>query len=457
MGWMKKVLFAFGTLAAILSPAAALGDETFERALSLASEKRYAEAREVLDPLLAREPGHPRARLLHGILRARAGRVSEAIDIFEALRRDHPDMSEPYNNLAVLYAVDGRLDEARTTLLAALERRPDAVAYANLGDVYTKLARRAYRQARELDPAGNARPDDAADAAFPLAGTPAADTQAEPAPAAMAAQAGKAARAGKAAQAGKAARAAMAAQETDGEPGGSVEKPPAPAMRTAVVRPELPPPPGIELTDVAAQPVAAESSRPAAAGTVSEPLTVAEGSGESGTEQLESGAAAAALASAAASTPEEFCAHAGGFDGRHAVAEAALWLRSYGAEIVEVRHEKQNIASSYRVYLPPFPSREEAAVTVREIRKRGVSDVVVIKDGDLANGISFGIYAEADNMHRRVAALGRLGYSVRSQAEDVDAIEQYVIKTRADGTPVDLAAAWASQFPDYSLDLADCG
>ena len=116
MRWMKKVLFALAALAAVLSPVAALCDETFERALSLASEKHYPEASEVLDSLLKREPGHPRARLLHGILRARTGRVSEAIDIFEALRLDHPDMSEPYNNLAVLYAVQGRLDDARRIL-----------------------------------------------------------------------------------------------------------------------------------------------------------------------------------------------------------------------------------------------------------------------------------------------------------------------------------------------------
>ena len=406
MGRMKKVLFVFGALAAILSPAAALCDETFEQALSLASEKRYAEAREVLDPLLEREPGHPRARLLHGILRARSGRVSEAIDIFEVLRRDHPDMSEPYNNLAVLYAVDGRLDDARTTLLAALERRPDAVVYANLGDVYTKLARRAYQQARELDPAGNALPDAAADAAFPLAKTPTAASQAEP------------------------AQAAMTAQKTDPEPQASMEKPPAPAMK------------------------------PAAAQAVSEPRNVAEESGESGTEQREPGTAAAVtptLASATASTPDGFCVHAGGFDGRRAVAEAALWLRSYGAEIVEVRHEKQKIASSYRVYLPPFPSLEDAAAKLREIQLRGVRDVAVIKDGALANGISFGVYGKAGNMHRRVAALDRLGYSVRSQAEDMEAIEEYVIKTRASGAPVDLDTAWKSQFPDYSLKLADCG
>ena len=94
---------------------------------------------------------------------------------------------------------------------------------------------------------------------------------------------------------------------------------------------------------------------------------------------------------------------------------------------------------------------------MRDIRERGVSDVVVIKDGDLINGISFGIYAQADNMHRRVAALGRLGYSVRSQAEDVDAVEEYVIRTRAGGAPVDLDTAWRSQFPDYTLEVADCG
>ena len=430
MGWMKKVLFVFGALAAILSPAAALCDETFEQALSLASEKRYAEAREVLDPLLEREPGHPRARLLHGILRARSGRVSEAIDIFEVLRRDHPDMSEPYNNLAVLYAVDGRLDDARTTLLAALERRPDAVVYANLGDVYTKLARRAYQQASEIDPAGNALPDAATGAAFPLAKTPAAASQTEP------------------------SQAASPRPEAE---------PPDVAMKPAAVDAESRQPVAGS-TDVAMKPQGtAKAAAVAVAGAgeaVSEPRNVTEESGESGTEQRGSGAAAAVtptLASATASTPDGFCVHAGGLDGRRAVAEAALWLRSYGAEIVEVRHEKQKIASSYRVYLPPFPSLEDAAAKLREIQLRGVRDVAVIKNGALANGISFGVYGKAGNMHRRVAALDRLGYSVRSQAEGMEAIEEYVIKTRVSGAPVDLDAAWKSQFPDYSLKLADCG
>ena len=85
------------------------------------------------------------------MLRAREGRVDDAIEIFETLRREKPDMSEPYNNLAVLYAVDGRLDDARKILLESLERGPDAVTYANLGKVYAKLASDANERARELD------------------------------------------------------------------------------------------------------------------------------------------------------------------------------------------------------------------------------------------------------------------------------------------------------------------
>ena len=133
-----------------LPPGAASFEQDLERAISLANEERYAEARDALDPLLEHDSMHPWARLLDGILLAREGRVGEAIEIFDRLRRDHPDMSEPWNNLAVLQAAEGRLEDARETLLAALGRRPSAIGYANLGDVYSSLAERAYVRSREL-------------------------------------------------------------------------------------------------------------------------------------------------------------------------------------------------------------------------------------------------------------------------------------------------------------------
>ena len=157
---LATVLFWCGT---------ALSGDTLESAIGLIAEKRYPEARRVLDPLLVREPDHPRLRLVHGILRLREGFPGEAIDILEELQLDHPEVFEAANNLAVIYGMQGRLDDARETLLATLKRRPEALLYENLGDVYTKLAQRAYADARALKagqgiaPAASAGSTDRAD------------------------------------------------------------------------------------------------------------------------------------------------------------------------------------------------------------------------------------------------------------------------------------------------------
>ena len=178
----RKALLGLGLgamLATLLSPAASSGED-LDRAISLASEQQYRQARAVLDPVLDRDADHPLGRLLDGVLRAREGRIGEAIEIFERLRRDHPDLSEPWNNLAVLYAAEGRFDEARETLLTALERRPTAIGYANLGDIYSTLARHAYGRARELGPDVAVDPATAEESGLGLAmsAVPAADASA---------------------------------------------------------------------------------------------------------------------------------------------------------------------------------------------------------------------------------------------------------------------------------------
>ena len=147
-GW--RALAVSGFSAALLCTTAATAEDPIERVVSYYAEGRYSEARAALEPLLKRNPKAPRLRLIHGILRAREGKTAVAIALLESLRDDRPDMFEVYNNLAVLYASQGRLDAARETLVVALERRPDAVAYANLGDVLMRLAERAYARARDL-------------------------------------------------------------------------------------------------------------------------------------------------------------------------------------------------------------------------------------------------------------------------------------------------------------------
>ena len=389
---MTAALFLFGALATLVSFGAASEEDPFERALSLVSEKRYAQAWAVLGPMLEREPGHVQGRLLHGVLRAREGRTGEAIEIFEALRREHPDMSEPYNNLAVLYALEGRLEAARETLLATLERHPDAVAYANLGDVYGKLARQAYERARELGEGGVGGSAGEMDAAYAMP-VPAQGTSkvtaggVQPEPGEPAAE--------------PAATARDAASESGGMAGGGR----APAVT------------GLPDTHVA-KAVPADSRD-----------------------------AAMSL----------FCARAVGFAGRRAVAEAALWLQSHGAEVLEVRREDRQATGPFRVYLPPFPTREEAEAKLREVRDRGVRDVALIRTGALANGISFGVYREEANAHRRVAALGRFGYSVQSLAEGSEGVDRYGVEARAGGAAAAFEAAWRSRFPERPVRVVDCG
>ena len=149
MTWLRRAAIVCGVLAPMVCTGA-FADDAVDDALSLVAQERHAEAREAIEEMLERNPDAPGVRLLQGVLHAREGNLVEAVTIFEGLRNDHPTMFEAHNNLAVLYAKLGRLDDARKALIAALELRPDSVIYANLGDVYMKLAERAYQRAHEL-------------------------------------------------------------------------------------------------------------------------------------------------------------------------------------------------------------------------------------------------------------------------------------------------------------------
>ena len=146
----RCALVVCGLCVGLLCAASATAEDPVERVVSLVSQGKFPEARAALEPLLKRHPNAPRLRLIDGILQARRGQTAEAISLFESLRADRTDMFEVYNNLGVLYAGQGRLDDARKAFVAALERRSDATAHANLGDVLTWLAARAYARARDL-------------------------------------------------------------------------------------------------------------------------------------------------------------------------------------------------------------------------------------------------------------------------------------------------------------------
>lgn len=129
-----------------------LADEAAEVNL-LRKAGQTTEAMARLDQFLAAKPKDPQLRFLKGIVLSDSKRTAEAIAVFTSLNEDYPELPEPYNNLAVLYAGEGQYDKARAALEAAVRGNPNyGTAYENLGDVYTRLAAQAYARALVLDP-----------------------------------------------------------------------------------------------------------------------------------------------------------------------------------------------------------------------------------------------------------------------------------------------------------------
>ncbi len=100
---------------------------------------------------LAGNARDPQMRFLQGSAQSAAGDTQAAIATFTRLTQEYPELPEPYNNLAVLYAGQGQLEEARGALLQAVRNNPDyPVAYENLGDIYLRLAHQAFTRATKL-------------------------------------------------------------------------------------------------------------------------------------------------------------------------------------------------------------------------------------------------------------------------------------------------------------------
>ena len=113
---------------------------------------QLAEALAKADQYLVGKARDPQMRFLKGVILTESGKTQDAIATFSKLTEDYPELPEPYNNLAVLYASQSQFDKARAALEMAIRTNPSyATAHENLGDVYAKLASQAYSKALQLD------------------------------------------------------------------------------------------------------------------------------------------------------------------------------------------------------------------------------------------------------------------------------------------------------------------
>ena len=151
---MPRTLRLLALAAVLAAPCAALADEQAD-VIQLMRSGRHAQALAQAEQYLATKPRDPRMRFLKGVAQTELGRSADAIATFTQLTEDFPELPEPYNNLAVLYAAQSQFDKARAALESAVRTNPGyAIAHENLGDVYARLATQSYSRAQQLDPAG---------------------------------------------------------------------------------------------------------------------------------------------------------------------------------------------------------------------------------------------------------------------------------------------------------------
>lgn len=141
----------FATTCIALTPTAIAG---VPEAQAFLQQGKHAQALNEVDSALSSNAKDRQARFLRGVILAEMNKLDDAAAVFIKLSEEAPELPEPYNNLAVIYAQQKQYDKAKAALEMAIRTHPSyAVAHENLGDLYAKLARQAYDRALQIDAA----------------------------------------------------------------------------------------------------------------------------------------------------------------------------------------------------------------------------------------------------------------------------------------------------------------
>jgi len=147
---IASVLLVLGSARIAHAAPPATADGTPEADTAIA-QHNWAAALDALDARIKTNPRDVQAKFKRAMILARLNRDDDAIEAFTELTQTYPELPEPYNNLAALYAKEGRYDEARVALETAVKANPSyGLAWENLGDLYLRLADASYRRATAL-------------------------------------------------------------------------------------------------------------------------------------------------------------------------------------------------------------------------------------------------------------------------------------------------------------------
>lgn len=135
----------------LICPATVIAGDPYSPIIDAQKNGHYPEALAQVGNLLRHNENDVQALLLKGNINKLMGNTDDAVIIFKSLIAQHPQMPEAYNNLAVLYADQGKEALAIETLQQVFDTQSSyATAYKNLRTLYNQMASSAYREALDI-------------------------------------------------------------------------------------------------------------------------------------------------------------------------------------------------------------------------------------------------------------------------------------------------------------------
>jgi len=140
------------TFIAFICISSSFAQISYEDIQILIQKEQYKEALNLTNDHLSRNKTDIKFQFLKGLILTYLDKYSDAENLFYRIAEENPKSPEPLNNLAVIYAIQGKYLEAEESLKKALDTNMHyATAYSNLGDIYAKSASQAYNQALGLE------------------------------------------------------------------------------------------------------------------------------------------------------------------------------------------------------------------------------------------------------------------------------------------------------------------
>jgi cell division septation protein DedD len=84
-------------------------------------------------------------------------------------------------------------------------------------------------------------------------------------------------------------------------------------------------------------------------------------------------------------------------------------IKQLGANVTR-RNKTEQEQYGYRVFLPPYKTRDDAVAATQRLAKSGIQDYFIISDDDRKNGISLGLFRKKTGAVRRMEQISRFDF-----------------------------------------------